>query len=263
MGRRRLLVTDLDGTLVGDDAALDRFRTWVAGSRSEHRLVYATGRHRPSLVALMEEAALPRPDALVSAVGTEIHDAEGRPWPGWTDRFAGWHAERVRQIVRGLPWLEPQVDACQSWLKASYTVTRIADADLGLIRRMLRDAGIVATLTYSGGENLDVLPAAAGKGRAARFLADGWGIPPSDVLAFGDSGNDAEMLNAGFRGTIVANALPELRDAVGSEVYRSPAAFADGVLDGIRHWGDIEVREVPIAGIRTAISSGSDPARPG
>jgi hydroxymethylpyrimidine pyrophosphatase-like HAD family hydrolase len=61
-------------------------------------------------------------------------------------------------------------------------------------------------------------------------------IQPADVLVFGDSGNDLELRGQGFRGTIVANALPELRDAVGRDVYHSPRPFADGVLDGIAYW---------------------------
>ena len=56
------------------------------------------------------------------------------------------------------------------------------------------------------------------------------------MLVFGDSGNDLDLLSSGFSGTIVANALPELRQAVPADVYRSPFPFADGVLDGIRHW---------------------------
>ena len=89
---------------------------------------------------------------------------------------------------------------------------------------------------YSGGVDLDILPSAAGKGRAARFLAESWAIATDDVLAFGDSGNDAELLGSGFRGTAVANAFPELLAATDPDVYRSPKPFADGVLDGIRHW---------------------------
>jgi sucrose-6F-phosphate phosphohydrolase len=236
MGARRVLVTDLDGTLLGDDHALARFRDWFAPSRADHRLVYASGRHLESVRSLVDAGILPEPDAVISGVGVEIHDGSGRSWPGWTERFDGWDADGVRRALRPLTWLEPQADEFQSPLKASYEVTGLSAAERAAILQALRDAGIEATLVYSGDRFVDILPPCAGKGRAAGFLAEGWGISADHVLAFGDSGNDAELLTSGFRGTIVANALPELSRAVGSDVYRSPEPYADGVLDGIRYW---------------------------
>ncbi len=238
MGTCRILVTDLDGTLLGDDAALARFRAWLAPRRNDHRLVYASGRPLASVQELVADGTLPRPDAVVSGVGTEIHDPAGRPWPGWLQRFDRWHADRAREALRSFPWLELQDDAFQTRLKASYDVRTLAAEELAPIRRALATVDPDARVVYSGGRYLDILPPHSGKGRATRFLADEWAIPASNVLAFGDSGNDAELLTSGFRGTIVANALPELRLAVGEDVYQSPERFANGVLDGIRYWSD-------------------------
>ncbi|HEY5484961.1 MAG TPA: HAD family hydrolase, partial [Propionibacteriaceae bacterium] len=66
--------------------------------------------------------------------------------------------------------------------------------------------------------------------------ADSWGVPAEHVIAAGDSGNDAELLTAGFRGVIVANAQPELDSLAGPTIFRSAYSHAAGVLDGIRHW---------------------------
>ncbi len=236
MDAPRVVVADLDGTLLGDDAALARFRSWLAPRRAEHRLIYASGRSLASVQGLVQAGSLPQPDAVISNVGVEIWDAAGRPWPGWSERFDGWQADRVREALRPLTWLEPQAEIFQSRLKASYHVRAMTSTHRSDIERTLGHAGLRATLVYSGGIYLDLLPPQAGKGVAARFLAREWAIPATDVLAFGDSGNDAELLTSGFRGTVVANALPELRDAVGDDVYWSPKAYADGVLDGIRFW---------------------------
>lgn len=232
----RILVTDLDGTLLGDDAALARFRVWLAPRRSRLRLAYASGRHLASVRDLVDREVLPAPDATISAVGTEIHDTHDRPFPGWSERFDDWDADRVRELLRPFHWLVPQAAEFQTSIKTSYDVDGLSASDSATIRGTLADAGLAATVVSSGGRFVDVLPATAGKGRATRFLADAWSIDSADVLVVGDSGNDIELLTSGFRGTIVANALPELRLAVSSDVYQSPASFADGVIDGVTHW---------------------------
>ncbi len=235
----RILVTDLDGTLVGDTGALVRFAAWYAERGDQYRLVYATGRVRDSLWRLIEETDLPQPDAVISAVGTEIHAGDGRPWPGWTEQFRGWDADIVRRALDRFPWLTRQPDAAQSQLKASYDVQNLrASYRLG-IQRALQEAAVDATIVYSLGLHLDVIPARAGKGKAARFVVDSWCVPGDRVLVFGDSGNDIELFQQGFRGTLVANAHPELSAAIGDDAYRSPFAYAAGVLDGIRYWAGI------------------------
>jgi sucrose-phosphate synthase len=235
MDSGRVLVADIDGTLLGDDAALECFAAWHAANR-RHRLVYATGRHRESLQRIIAATALPAPDAAITAVGTEIHDQSGRRWPGWAERFDGFEADVVRLALGAFSWLALQPDDAQTWLKASYDARDLADAQLAEVRTALVQAGQDARIVYSARLHLDILPAAAGKGSAAGFLADAWGVPPDGVMAFGDTGNDIDLFRSGFRGTVVANALPELIDAIDDDVYRSPLPFAAGVLDGISYW---------------------------
>jgi mannosylfructose-6-phosphate phosphatase len=236
MGTRHVVVADVDGTLVGDDTALEQFAAWHAGNRDRYRLVYATGRHRPSLAHLIATSALPEPDAVISAVGTEIHDREGHRLPGWLEQFGDWDAGAVRAALAGFPRLVPQPDANQTRLKTSFDVDGLAPADLAAIQAALRVAGLDARLVYSAARHLDILPAGAGKGNAARFTVDAWRVPVEQVMVFGDSGNDIDLFCCGFRGTLVANALPELKAAVGSRAYLASQPYAAGVLDGIRHW---------------------------
>jgi hypothetical protein len=240
MGAGRILVTDLDGTLLGDDGALARFARWYATIRDGWRLVYATGRSRESLECLIAEARLPEPDAMSVSVGTELYDRDGMPWPGWDERFAGWDADRVRSVLATIDWLQPQPVAAQTRLKASFDAPGLGTAELTFLRMALGAAGIDATIFYSSSLRLDVLAPGSGKGEGATVLARAWGARAVDVLAFGDSGNDLQLFQRGFLGTIVANALPELTASVSPETYRSPYPFADGVLDGIRYWSRLE-----------------------
>lgn len=236
MGPSRLLVSDIDGTLLGDDPALDRFAAWHALDGGAYRLVYATGRHFESLRLLIEATALPRPDASITAVGTDVRDRSGRRWPGWAERFETFDGDVVRRTLGAFRWLVPQSDEAQTPVKASFDSPGLTQPYLTEIRLALRRVGIDARLVYSSDSQLDVLPAAAGKGQATLFLAERWGARPEDVHVFGDSGNDLDLFGRGFRETVVANALPELRAGVADDAYRSTRPFADGVLDGIRHW---------------------------
>jgi sucrose-6F-phosphate phosphohydrolase len=236
MGFRHLLVSDLDGTLLGDAAALRRFAAWWRRNRRTTQLVYATGRHPEEIRTAVREEGLPEADFVVAALGTEIVDRRRGELTSWSRRFDPTHGERVRAALRPFEWLQLQPDVHQSPLKASYVAAALGASDLTLIERRLVAAGVDARLIFSGGHYLDVLPAGTGKGPATAFLSATLGVPPALVLTFGDSGNDLDLLAMGFRATVVANAHPEVHAAVSSAVYRSARPFADGVLDGIRYW---------------------------
>lgn len=118
----------------------------------------------------------------------------------------------------------------------SYFARGLTTSALMEIRQSLDESGFQTNLVYSSGRDLDVLPAHADKGQAARHVAETWDRAPCDVLTSGDSGNDAEMMNYDFRGIVVANAKPELRAITGPNVHHSRLPFAAGVLEGIRYW---------------------------
>ena len=108
--------------------------------------------------------------------------------------------------------------------------------ELEAMRRALEERSIDARIIYSSGRDLDFLPAGANKGTAAAFVARELGVSPRDGIACGDSGNDRPMFQQGFRGVIVANAQPELRELTGPDIYHADESYADGVLEGISYW---------------------------
>jgi sucrose-6F-phosphate phosphohydrolase len=234
----KLLVCDLDNTLLGDDRSLARFAAWFHRYRSRLRLVYASSRFFRSAAQTVRHSRLPKPSVIVGGMGTEVRFyRSGRPIFPWEERlFACWDVDRVREVLARCDGLRPQPAEFQSDWKLSYCLRDASPDDLELIRAALRNASVEAELVYSSQRDLDVLPAGIDKGSAAKFLAEYFSYPAHDVIVCGDSGNDVAMFQHGFRGVVVANAQPELAAWQGPTVYHSGQKFAAGVLDGLYHW---------------------------
>ncbi len=237
----RLLVCDIDNTLTGDHAALDRFRVWLEAHRGEVAFGIATGRVLSNTIRALKEWEIPRPDVLITAVGSEVYYGRNRfvddvGWRRLIDRK--WEPDRLRKLLSAVPGLRLQPKADQRRFKLSYFLDPKKAPSIAELRRRIRSAGLEAQLIYSHEAYLDLLPARASKGGALKYLAHRWGLPLEHLLVAGDSGNDAEMLTSGAFGIVVGNYSPELRNLRGREgVYFAEAEHAGGILEGIDHFG--------------------------
>jgi len=234
----KLLVSDVDGTLLGSNRDLARFAAWYERYRPLVRLVYASGNFCDVVAELVRDGVLPRPFAIIGGVGTELRlYPEGRPIFAWDERlYECWDEKQVRETLADCDRLEPQPDEFQSEFKVSYSLRNASRTELDGIRSVLQDASIDADLVYSSRRDLDVLPAGIDKGTAAEFLAEYYEYQPEDVIVCGDSANDLAMFQHGFRGIVVGNAHDELLGLQSPTVYQSRESFAAGVLDGLNHW---------------------------
>jgi hypothetical protein len=236
MTDRWLFVSDVDDTLLGDDAALAQL---MAALRDAPHVTAAYNSSRPCASLRRSLAAVPQldaPDYLIGGLGTEIEQGEsGEALPGYTE-FLGrnWDRPRIAALLQdiGLP---PHAAEYQTPLKASYDVPDAATVEH--VRQRLAAAGLSAKIIYSGGKNLDLIPQPAGKGGVINFLRQQLGIPPQRVVVSGDSGNDIEMFIAPYRGIIVGNADADLKQLNGEYIYQAQAVCAGGVLEGLNHWG--------------------------
>ncbi len=247
----RLFSTDLDGTLLGNPEATNRFNTAWRGIPAARRplLVYNSGRLVADMRALVAAGALAEPDYLIGGVGTQIHDFRaGRDLDAFAATLAeGWNRDRIEAIVASFPGVRPQAAEFQHAYKSSWHLDHAAPGQLDELRRRLGATGLPVTLVYSSQRDLDILPRRASKGDALRWLCERLGIPLDEVLVAGDTGNDASMFRLpGVRGIIVENANPELFSAtVDIPCHTSRHILADGVLDGLAYHGVI--RRAPSA----------------
>lgn len=231
-----LVISDLDGTLLGDEAALASFHHWHEQRHVDLQFVYSSGRSFDSIMGSIREHRLPTPVAIICEVGTEIRwIPSGERLVNWPN-CPFWSADVVRSLLTEHPQLTLQPEEFQTRLKVSFFFHNASELDIEQIRTPLLRRGVEAEIIYSSDRDLDILPCGVNKGRAALHLAGVLGIPPERLILCGDSGNDASMMECGARGVIVGNAKRELKRLTGGHLYHAKGEFASGVMEGVEHW---------------------------
>ncbi len=240
-GTVKVLVTDLDGTLLGGDDT-DRRRLRAALDRHpEVTVVFATGRSLPSVEQILRtDPLLPRPRWIIADVGASVIDGADRSrvtalenrlrrgWPG---------QQRVRARLARFSELVHQdgivqEGRCSFFLRPERFSDEITDA--------VRELG--CGWTYSADRYFDVLPEAASKGHALALLAREHQWPLASVLVAGDSLNDLSLFELGAHGVVMSDAEPALRERVADRdgVHLADRPGAAGILAALESLGWVE-----------------------
>lgn len=235
MNATHLLATDLDGTLVGDRKGLDDLLGYYNSQEYKVSLIYITGRHFQSALSLIKEESLPIPEVLITDVGTEIHTGpDFIKDHTWEQRMQQqWQPEEIDRIAASLKGLKkqqlPVTNRCSYYTEDIKTVEAF--------EQQLKSEDISHKLIYSGGRDLDILPAKSGKGAALEYILDKFNARETKILVAGDSGNDIEMLTLGFPSVIVGNAMPELLESEASPmIFRASKICAGGIHEAWNHF---------------------------
>ncbi|HSH02647.1 MAG TPA: HAD-IIB family hydrolase [Anaerolineae bacterium] len=249
----RLLASDLDGTLLGDEVGSNLFTRKWQELEDERRpfLCFNTGRLLSGVLSLVKSGKLPEPDYIISGVGTSIYDyKEGAVLKEFAEILEeGWDIGVVERVMAEAPLaLEKQPAHFQNAYKSSWYLDDAEVRQLELLAEQLEGAGLDVNVVYSSNRHLDILPKAANKGNALKWLLRHLNIKAEETIVAGDSGNDSAMFSLpGVKGIVVGNAQPELLLLTDEKpFYRAPQQEICGlaVLSGLRHYGVIEAIEV-------------------
>ena len=245
-GMDRLLVTDVDDTLTGDDEAMATLMERLESTDANVGFGIATGRTLNEALALMDELEMPVPDVLITAAGSELHyGTHLLPDRSWERQIRyRWDRDEVHRVLSEIPGFE-RVTQSETKYRLRYRLDPELAPSLKEIRRRVRQHGLRVTTILDHEIYLDVLPIRASCGFAIRFFCFKWNLEPQRLLVAGDSGNDWDMLSGDTLGVVVSNHTPELERLRGRpRVHFAKSAHARGILEGIDYYdflGDVRV----------------------
>lgn len=241
-----ILATDIDGTFLfpeSSSATTDLYNV-ILCNREKIVLIYVTGRGYESIMPLLDNPSLPIPDYIIADVGATILRRQGDSfipvmpiqneiadqWPG---------REVILNSVSGVAGLQiqevPQERRCSFFYEHQ---SALADVQ-----------GIAATLGLSvlasADKYLDFLPLGVSKGSSLKKLLKIEQLSEDLVLVAGDTLNDLSLMQTGYRGVVVNNGEPALKEAVALQnstgaappIYLAGEEGPSGILEAIHHHG--------------------------
>ncbi|WP_142684168.1 HAD-IIB family hydrolase [Chitinophaga polysaccharea] len=226
-----LLATDLDGTFLGGTSEDKEKLYSLLRQQKEIQLVFVTGRGIRSVLSLLEDNTLPRPEYIICDVGATVTHLPTLTAvePVQSDIAAKWPGEQVRETLKTVRGLLHQ-EAHQQY-RCSYYYDNSTDIDSA--REIA--ASLQCDLVLSAGKYLDILPAGVNKGFTLKQLLQVLALPHQKVLVAGDSMNDYSMYETGFKGVVVGDSEPELvaRTAGMPHVLQAQRPGAGGILEAM------------------------------
>lgn len=247
--RDRAIITDLDQNLIGNPDSLKQFAAIIRENRKCVSFGIATGRRIDSALALIKKHGIPRPDILISSLGTRIHYGQNLTEDAfWSDHIDhDWTPGRISSLLNTLPGLKRQPKSEQSRFKISYYYDATKAPTYDEINILLRQKELTANVSLSFGQFLDVIPSRASKGQALRYVSQRLEIPLEQTIVAGGSGADEDMMRGNTLAVVVGNRhheeLSQLDDV--DRIYFAGQSHASGILEALEHYDFFDACKVP------------------
>lgn len=239
----KLLSFDIDNTLIDFHTFKSNFtKTWIKYAKDlDVILTYNTGRLIDDVLGLIDKGVLPKPDYIISGVGTHIYDyKKGAIVKEFNDVLDdGWNLESVESIMYSLDHpISEQPSKFQHSYKRSYFFHDASDELIESVSQRFWDADMDVNVVYSGNKFLDILPKWANKGNALEWLLRRLKLKTNQVLVAGDSGNDSAMFDLkNVNGIVVSNAHEELYNYTKhKKVYHTEKEKGGGIIEGLIYY---------------------------
>ncbi|MES9898057.1 MAG: HAD-IIB family hydrolase [Sedimenticola sp.] len=248
--RDRAIFTDLDQNLLGSEEGLQQFNRLVKDNRKCGTFGIATGRRLDSALSILKKHGIPRPDVLITSLGTQIHYGQKLTaddfWREHIDHL--WKPQSVQRLLKELPGLKPQQKIEQSRFKIAYHYDESEAPSVEELNDLLHQRDLTCNVIHAFGQYLDIVPVRASKGQALRYVAQRWGIPLENILVAGGSGADEDMMRGNTMAVVVANRHhEELSQLVEEErIYFADQAHALGIIEAIQHYDFFKSCEMPV-----------------
>ena len=245
----RALVTDLNRSLLGDEAALDTLIRFVRSHRKRMKFAINTGLRLDAALRLLKKHGIPEPDVLITSAGTEITYApdltEDTGWKRHIEKQ--WTPQQVRRVLSDVPGISLREASQQSEFKISYSYDSHRAPALEDINARLFNEEQAVNVIYSHGQYLNIVPLRASKGLALRYVAARYDISLERVLAIGGSGADEDMMRGNTLAAIVGNrAHEELSQlSLSSNIYLARTPYAAGILEAMEYYDFLGTCKAP------------------
>lgn len=244
-----IVASDLDGTLLNEHHSLSPFAKNVLTQLTKQGIhfIFATGRHHLDVNQRRESMGIPA--YMVTSNGATIHDEKGNLI--LEQKIPAHLVFDLLKLGIDDPHLYTNVFIDQKWLinksdasiapflvdvdftyevadlfsldksdiqnvhKVFFTISDLAyRSHLENLKQRIEAEFDEVDVTFSSLHCLDVMLKGVNKGSAIEFIAHRLNHSIKDVIAFGDSMNDYEMLSSVGKGFLMENANPDIKAAL-------------------------------------------------
>ncbi|MFD2538988.1 glucosylglycerol-phosphate synthase [Sphingobacterium chuzhouense] len=230
-----LLATDLDGTFLGGSMKNRLHLYRLIKQFSEIQLVFVTGRGLESVIPLLNDPLIPRPNYIIADVGATVVDGltletiepiQGDIESRWPSPYA--IRSRVLEKTDVVYQEVPQQRRCSFYYDT--------EMDLSHVYKIAESFN--CDVITSVNKYLDILPKDVNKGSTLNALVEHLDINEENVLVAGDTLNDLSLYDTEYKGVVVGEAEPALVEhtAKYKNVYHAIEPGAGGIIESMAHF---------------------------